>query len=270
MGGMLILLMTPFAAFIAFGYCRYLSFTDNPSEAWGVLTCLLSAFTICASGALVSYLEGTFYPDEVAYRSINLEGYTLLFAMIYMPLLMVWYYRIYQTIISFFSNTSKDAVSDSSKRRPLLAFIKKYWKYDLCIMVLFCVVFTVSVFTLLVFVPPLPVAENHLTHEEFYRKSDFPFEGSDFCYRRTNSSFECNFAISEESYLSWVKTRKDWNAKEIPQDSPIEISQLDSESPIKVNDGVMAENNQSEMGSIIERAIFDRGKNRVYYIFCII
>ena len=268
MGGLLGLLMVPFAAYIAFGFCRYLSFTNNPSEAWGVLACFLSAFTICVSGTIVSYLEGTFYPDEAEYRSINLDGHSLLFTMIYMPLFMVWFCRILQMIVGYFSNSSTD--SAPSKRRPLLPFIKKYWKYDLCITVLFCVVFTVSGFMLLVFDPPLPLSENNLTHDEFYRKADFPFDGSDFCYKRTNSWFECDFTLSEESYLRWVKTHEDWSIRDISHDEPIEISQLYSEIPIRVNDGFVADNNQNEKRNIFERVVFDRGKNKVYYTFCVI
>ena len=270
MGGMIILLLVPYAAFIALGYCRYLLFTKNPSEAWGALACIFSAFSLCASAAIVSSLEGTFYPEVVAYRSINLEGYRFLYALIYMPLLTVWFWSIHQWVLRFFSASAKDSIQTDVKRRPLLPFIKRYWKYDLCVTLLFCIVLTVSSFSMLALSPPLPLTEEHLSYEEFYHNNRFPSDGSDFCYKRFNSGLECDFKLSEESYLRWVKAHEDWNAKEISPDNHIEIDQPYPNEPIRIINGVVAENKRNEEYNTFEKAVFDREKSRVYYAFYIL
>lgn len=266
MGGLLMLTMAPFAAFLAFGFIRFLSYVDNPSEAWSVLACFLSALILYASGMTASYLEALFFSHDVEYRSINLDGYKQLYMMIYMPLLVVWLLRLQAWMgqFAFFKKTQNEFLSNLPKRRPLIQFVKEKWKYDLCLTILFFLFLTSAGFALVAICPPLPVHEESLSYDDFYRKDSFPREGSDFNYRRSSSSFLCDFAITEESFVRWVKTHPNWESYTVSHESPENVMQPALGSFDVVN-GVAAGQKLDATSGVIERAIFDRDRNRVFY-----
>lgn len=264
MGGMMFLPITSFVAFFAFGLVRSLTYANNALESWSALSSVLSAFALCASGAAVSYLEGRFFPQEVEFRSLNLDGYEYLCWTAGMPLFMV--------LLFPFAEIHKKQTSDQTQRRPLFQFIKENWKYDLLVTALFFFVLTASAWAMLVFSPPLPLSEKHLSYEAFYRRDDFPADGSDFCYNRSNSSFLCDFAISEDGFLDWAKTKTDWKIDAILPDAPVNIYQSLQREEVVIANGLTAERKRDENshGGIIEQAVFDRDSGRVYYSFYIL
>ena len=272
MGGMIMLMIVVFAAFTAFGMVRYMFYADNVSESWAALPCALSALVLYASGMSVSFLMGSFFPEEVEYRSMDIEGYQWLPVMVFIPLFMLGTLRLANAIeqTALFKKMSPTPPPESPKRTTLVQFLRMHWLKDTVVAVIFYCVLTVSGFTLTACFPPMPVSEKHLSYEKFYRKSTFPKDGSDFCYWRTNSSFYCDFSISEENFLDWTQTQPDWEINAIQQGSPVTIDQYDSSESFMVNDGSIAARKQDANNRVVEKAVFDRNTNRVYYLFHIL
>jgi len=269
MGGMIMLVIVALAAFVAFGMVRYIFYADNASESWAVLPCILSAIVLFASGMSVSFLMGTFFPGEVEYRSMNLEGYKCLPVMVFVPLIMLGASRltnaIEQTAIFKKMSPTPPPESKTPKRKSLVQFVRMHWRKDFVVAVLLYCVLTVSGFALVACFPPMPVSEKHLSYEEFYRKDAFPKDGSDFCYWRANDAFYCDFSISEENFLDWAKSHTDWEINAIQPDSPVIIDQYYSKDSFKVGEGLIASLNKGKNSSIIDQAVCDRNTNRVYY-----
>lgn len=262
MGGMLMLTLSPCAAFFTFAVARLVFYTENPEEAWGVLPSLLSVCVLYASGLTVGLLEGKLFPEEVEYRSLNLEGYEwFLGAFFFLPP-MVWVFHLMKRF-----ERRSGLPSDVPVKTPVLQFIRQNWWKDGIVTVLIYTVITAFSFTLLVFDPPLPVSESHISYEEFYGKSSFPSNGSDFCYRRTSGSFYCDFSISEEGFQNWIKTHKNWESDSIKPDSPVEVESISQEESISVVDGLVAGRRRDAGNRVSEQAVFDRTTSRAYYTF---
>lgn len=252
MGGMFMVTIAPGAAFGAFGMVRFWSYADNAAEAWGALTCIFSAIALCISGMTVSFLVATFLPEEVDYRSLDLEGYKFLYIMIVLPLTMVWFDRLRKRM----------GLIPASKKRPLIQFLRQNWLKDILVTGLLYVVLTVSAFTWIVIDPPSPLSEKHLSYEKFYRREGFPADGSDFCYIRFNSAFYCDFALSEESFQQWAKAHADWATYNISPDRPVEVGW---DEKFEIANGLVATRENDEKNHVSEEAVFDRDNNRVYY-----
>jgi hypothetical protein len=271
MGGMIMLIIAPCAAFLAFGMVRFLFYADNAQESWAALPCALSAILLCVSGMSISLLTGTFLPDEVEYRSLNLEGYKLLYWFAFFPLVMLWSLRLVKVIehAVFFRILSQNPPPESPKRRPLVQFIRQNWRYDLITTLSFYFILTASGFALIVIDPPLPVFEKHLSYENFRYHAKFPKDGYDFCYWRTNSGLYCDFSISEEGFQDWVKANADWKISTIQPDrldnGVVTIAHPRLKESFEVNDGLVADQKRDVSGGIYEQAVFDRNTNRVYY-----
>jgi len=262
MGGLIMLTIASCAAFLAFGMARFLTYANNEVEAWAALPCVFSTIALCASGMTVCFLVGTLLPKEVEYRSLNVEGYKWLYSMVFCPLAMVWTFRLLRKIEKL---TNPSLPVESPRRRPLVQFVRQNWLKDFIVTVLLYLVLTISAFVLLVADPPMPVSEEHLTYEKFYRKDEFPADGSDYGYRRSAGSFECEFSISEEGFQNWAKTRADWVLYAVPATDPVHVTRAYPKESIKVVDGLIARRIQDGSHRVFEQAVFDRSQNRVYY-----
>ncbi len=264
-GGLLLLTVASFMAFFAFGMIRLLAYANNVSEAWAILPCLLSALALYFSGMTVSFLEGAVFPQEVAFRSLNMGGYQMLLPMAFLPFFMACYLQL----TFWMEQRSPNATSLQSAKRSLFQFIRQNWYRDFIVTFLLYLTISVSAFVMLAKHPPDPVSESHLSYRDFPRQEGFPSDGNDFCYTRSNSSYFCHFAISEEGFLDWAKTRENWANSVISSENPVRVDRPYPEKSFQVVCGWEARRRATSDNGVSEQAVFDRDSGRAWYWYSV-